>query len=105
MRRKLGWIALASFLLCGLTVGCTRPAVQQKQPPDPLLWSKRSVAGKPSDDDKHQSARLDTQDRDPALTVLDDPAPAVPVHLRVTPLLADRADARLLAPQDGGRER
>ncbi len=38
---------LAALLLCGVAVGCTRSAVRQKTPPDPLLVSKKPVEGVP----------------------------------------------------------
>jgi hypothetical protein len=46
MRRTLRSAALAAALL-GATIGCTRSVVQTgKQPPDPLLVSKKPVEGK-----------------------------------------------------------
>jgi hypothetical protein len=48
MRRSLRSTALAAALL-GATIGCTRSVVQSgKQPPDPLLVSKKPVEGKPT---------------------------------------------------------
>jgi hypothetical protein len=38
---------LAALLLGGAAVGCTRSAVRQKTPPDPLLVSKKPVEGVP----------------------------------------------------------
>jgi hypothetical protein len=36
-----------SLLLGGVTLGCTRTAVQHKEPPDPLLVTKKPVEGRP----------------------------------------------------------
>jgi hypothetical protein len=48
MRRTLRRAALAAALF-GTATGCTRSVVQQnKQPPDPLLVSKKPVEGKPT---------------------------------------------------------
>jgi hypothetical protein len=38
---------LAAVLLGGAAVGCTKSAVRQKSPPDPLLVSKKPVEGVP----------------------------------------------------------
>jgi hypothetical protein len=38
---------LAAVLLGGAAVGCTKPAVRKKTPPDPLLVSKKPVEGVP----------------------------------------------------------
>ena len=103
MRCKRWWIALLSFLLGGLALGCTRSAVHKKQPPDPLLWSKRSVAGNSQGDDTHKTARLDTPSMDPTLAALAEPAPLMPSHVPVTPMLADRASVRLLSPNGDGQ--
>jgi hypothetical protein len=35
------------LLIVGLTVGCHRNAVQHKDPPDPLLITKKPVEGRP----------------------------------------------------------
>jgi hypothetical protein len=54
--------ALAAALLA-VAVGCTRTVVQQnKQPPDPLLVSKKPVEGKPmSGPTPRALARIDPQ--------------------------------------------
>jgi hypothetical protein len=58
MRREL-WRTVGAVLLLGSSVvGCHRSAVQQKQPPDPLLMSKLPVKGKPTSLPLEQSARL-----------------------------------------------
>jgi hypothetical protein len=108
-RQRLAWAALVLASLPGL--GCTRNATQQKQPPDPLLWSKRSVVGKsPVATEVQQTSRLDVPTplggKHDALASrpADPPAGVVPAQQQVTPLLADRAQARLLPPRlDEGR--
>jgi hypothetical protein len=48
MQRSLRRAALAAAIFSA-TIGCTRTVVQQnKQPPDPLLISKKPVEGKPT---------------------------------------------------------
>jgi hypothetical protein len=105
MRCKFRRIVSLSILLGGLALGCTRPAVQQKQPPDPLLWSKRSVAGKAEDGDTHKVSRLESPGRDSTVAVLSAPAPLTPVRLQVSPVSNDRADAQLLPPEMEGFDR
>jgi hypothetical protein len=62
MRRSLRKAALAVALF-GAISGCTRSVVQQnKQPPDPLLVSKKPVEGKPtSGPSPRELARVDPQ--------------------------------------------
>jgi hypothetical protein len=63
MQRSLRRAALAAAIL-GATFGCTRSMVQQnnKQPPDPLLVSKKPVEGKPtSNTAPRDMARVDPQ--------------------------------------------
>ncbi len=73
MRRSLRRVALAAALF-GSTLGCTRTVVQQnKQPPDPLLVSKKPVQGKPmSGPGPAEMARVDPQ---PPPYPLDSPSP------------------------------
>ncbi len=47
MRRRLRRWGLMTLLLGGMTLGCTRAAVQHKEPPDPLLVTKKPVEGRP----------------------------------------------------------
>jgi hypothetical protein len=48
MRRYLGTLGLLSLITAiGLATGCTKPALRDKPPPDPLLTSKKPVEGKP----------------------------------------------------------
>jgi hypothetical protein len=62
MQRSLRRAVLASAILSA-ALGCTRSVVQQnKQPPDPLLVSKKPVEGKPtSGPGGHDFARVDPQ--------------------------------------------
>jgi hypothetical protein len=47
MGRKLRHIGLMTLILGVATLGCTRSAVQHKEPPDPLLVTKKPVEGRP----------------------------------------------------------
>jgi len=47
MARKLRHVACITFLFGSALLGCTRTAVQQKSPPDPLLVTKPPVEGRP----------------------------------------------------------
>ncbi len=47
MMRTVVRAVLAAVLLGGAAAGCTRSAVRQKTPPDPLLVSKTPVEGVP----------------------------------------------------------
>jgi hypothetical protein len=47
MMRNVVRIGLAALLLGGAALGCTRSAVRNKTPPDPLLVSKKPVEGVP----------------------------------------------------------
>jgi hypothetical protein len=58
MGRPLWQIGL-SVLLLGATLGCTRSAVQQKPPPDPLLVTKKPVEGKPTSFKSEAAVRID----------------------------------------------
>ena len=62
MQRSLRRAILTSAIL-SLALGCTRTVVQQnKQPPDPLLVSKKPVEGKPtSNTTGHDFTRVDPQ--------------------------------------------
>ena len=62
MQRSMRRAALAAAIL-GATFGCTRSMVQQtKQPPDPLLVSKKPVEGKPTSNTAPRAiARVDPQ--------------------------------------------
>jgi len=47
MTRTVVRAVLAAVLLGGAAAGCTKSAVRQKTPPDPLLVSKKPVEGVP----------------------------------------------------------
>jgi hypothetical protein len=47
MGRRLRRIGLMTLILGGAALGCTRSAVQHKEPPDPLLVTKKPVEGRP----------------------------------------------------------
>jgi hypothetical protein len=47
MMRNVVRTGLAALLLGGAALGCTKAAVRQKTPPDPLLVSKKPVEGVP----------------------------------------------------------
>ncbi len=47
MMRTVVRAVLAAVLLGGAAAGCTKSAVRQKTPPDPLLVSKKPVEGVP----------------------------------------------------------
>lgn len=47
MRRYLWSIGLFAFFIAVTLSGCTKPALRDKPPPDPLLSSKKPVEGKP----------------------------------------------------------
>jgi hypothetical protein len=46
-RKLLLQSALATGLLAGALVGCHKNAIQRKEPPDPLLVTKKPVEGRP----------------------------------------------------------
>jgi hypothetical protein len=62
MKRSVRRILMTAAIL-GAATGCTRSVVQQnKQPPDPLLISKKPVEGKPTSNSSARSlARIDPQ--------------------------------------------
>lgn len=76
MRRTLGTLGLLSFIL-GLCVGCTKPALRDKPPPDPLLTSKKPIEGKPHLSDTRSP--IDEDFSPPPRPVFDD-GPAVRTH-------------------------
>jgi hypothetical protein len=47
MGSKLGGLGLITLLVLGLELGCHKSAVQHKEPPDPLLVTKKPVEGRP----------------------------------------------------------
>jgi len=59
------WRLLATAFLAAACVafGCktSKPAVQQKTPPDPLVSSKKPLEGRPQDDLPTPLARIDPQ--------------------------------------------
>lgn len=46
MRRNMWRFCMGFLLISSFTLGCHRAAIQQKQPPDPLLVSKKPIEGK-----------------------------------------------------------
>jgi hypothetical protein len=83
MAAKLGRIGLATLVLGGLTLGCHRNAVQKKQPPDPLLVTKKPVEGRPHAPEPEASVRAEPPEPPaPAAdlrTVSVPPSPPAPV--------------------------
>jgi len=59
MRRTVGRVGLLTLLLTGLTLGCHKPMVQHKPPPDPLLISKKPIEGKPEVGEPVQAVRIE----------------------------------------------
>jgi hypothetical protein len=59
MRRTVGRVGLLTLLLTGLTLGCHKPMVQHKAPPDPLLISKKPIEGKPELAEPVQAVRIE----------------------------------------------
>ncbi len=71
MRTLLGRTGLLALLIGGVVLGCHKNMVQQKQPPDPLLISKKPIEGKATPGDPVLFPRIDPQQppmprRDPA---------------------------------------
>jgi hypothetical protein len=88
---------LALLVVAGLTVGCkSKPVVQQKQPPDPLLFSgtaKKPLEGRVQTETSESTVRIDPQP--PAMPIRERPL-TVPARLD---LAADRPEVRLGSPQ------
>jgi hypothetical protein len=92
MRRPFRRLALAAALAAGALAGCQHSAVQTKQPPDPLLVTKKPVEGKPRSPEDDLSARV--QPPAPPIPTSDfagspRPDPSQPVRhvqLRIEPL-------------------
>jgi hypothetical protein len=86
MTRKYSHFSLVALVVAAATLGCTRTAVQQKPPPDPLLTSVK-VSNKPVEA-KPQSATLEAKSQiyplPPALPEISQVTPAV----RTVPLPA-----------------
>lgn len=61
MRTLLGRSGLLALLIGGIVLGCHKPMVQQKQPPDPLLISKKPIEGKETPGDPVLVPRIDPQ--------------------------------------------
>jgi len=82
MLRTLLRAVVLSLLLGGIVLGCHKPMVQQKVPPDPLLISKKPIEGRSQLGEPVLSTRIDPQpppvprrDRppiDPTRTVFND---------------------------------
>jgi hypothetical protein len=85
MHRTLLRAVLLSLLLGGVVLGCHKPMVQQKVPPDPLLISKKPIEGRSQLGEPVLSTRIDpqpppvprreTQPIDPTRTVSNDKIP------------------------------
>ena len=60
MYRKVGRAVLLLLLAGSIVLGCHKPVVQQKVPPDPLLISKKPIEGKP-DAPEPAPSRIDPQ--------------------------------------------
>ena len=86
MGRRLGRIGLLAVILGGMALGCTKAAVQHKEPPDPLLVTKKPVEGRPR-----------RADADPAF---DAPPPPPPPDREPNSL--QRSQRRHSAPPRGG---
>ncbi len=78
MTRRFTHFGLVAVVVAAATVGCTRTAVQQKPPPDPLLTSVK-VSNKPVVEAKAQSATLEAKAQMYPLP------PALPEASQVTP--------------------
>jgi hypothetical protein len=87
MTRKYWHFGLVVLVTGAATLGCTRTAVQQKPPPDPLLMSVK-VSNKPVVEAKAQSSTSEARSQmyplPPALPGVSQVAPAV----RTVPLQA-----------------
>jgi hypothetical protein len=77
MGRRLWRFGLMTLLLSSLALGCTKAAVQHKEPPDPLLVTKKPVEGRP--------ARLESE---PAY----DPPPSPPPDRELFPFRVQPGD-------------
>jgi hypothetical protein len=60
MGRKLGPVGLRTVLLLGAIVGCHKSVVQHKDPPDPLLITKKPVEGRPRSFESTATAQGET---------------------------------------------
>jgi hypothetical protein len=61
MRHRLARAIFLLPLLGGIVLGCHKPMVQQKTPPDPLLISKKPIEGRIDTGEPVRSARIDPQ--------------------------------------------
>jgi hypothetical protein len=92
MGGRLLRVGLASLLLGGVTLGCTKPAVQHKEPPDPLLVTKKPVEGRPrsweADNARTESPVPPAPGREvvPVNVRHDEPAPVPPALLGIEPV-------------------
>jgi len=50
-----------ALVVLGIVLGCHKPLVQQKTPPDPLLISKKPIEGKDTPGEPVLSPRVDPQ--------------------------------------------
>ncbi len=58
---KVGRSVLLLLLAGGIVLGCHKPVVQQKVPPDPLLISKKPIEGRTDAVEPAPAARIDPQ--------------------------------------------
>ncbi len=61
MRTMLTRAGLMGLLVLGIVLGCHKPMVQQKPPPDPLLISHKPVEGKDTPGEPVLVPRVDPQ--------------------------------------------
>jgi hypothetical protein len=83
-------MVVSTLLLGGATFGCHRSAVQPKQPPDPLLMTKKPVEGRLRGNGPGASARAEmipspVPVRDPVTAAPGQPASPVQLGLRGRP--------------------
>jgi hypothetical protein len=78
MGRRLWRIVLGTLVLGIAGFGCHRSAVQNKQPPDPLLMTKKPVEGRLRGNEPGMTAQAEMV---PSPVPAQDPAAASPVQL------------------------
>jgi hypothetical protein len=87
MGRRLRRLGLMVLLLGGVALGCTKAAVQHKEPPDPLLVTKKPVEGRPRPADAPHDAPLPPplpdHERFPLSVQGDGPDPSRPALLGI----------------------
>jgi hypothetical protein len=90
MARKLRHLGPATLLLAGFLSGCHKSSLQHKDPPDPLLVTKKPVAGRRAPTGLAQQEATPPpapgQDNTPTSVRRDTLVPIQPVRLRIEPL-------------------